>query len=143
MSPLNMVDEFPEVSIGDLRLRRSAKWTYYDSDVLPAWVAEMDFPLADPVKKVLIEAVERSDTGYANPDATNLAGSYADFAKRHLDWDVHRRKHTFRGGGGRGGGSVVGDCLPLRIVPLRETFKTQLVALVVVAENDLSDICCC
>ena len=36
-----------ELSLERLRLRRSAKWARYPADVLPAWVAEMDFPLAE------------------------------------------------------------------------------------------------
>ena len=59
--------ELTDLSLERLRLRRSAKWRYYDEDVLPAWVAEMDFPLAPPVKIALAEAVELDDTGYAYP----------------------------------------------------------------------------
>jgi bifunctional pyridoxal-dependent enzyme with beta-cystathionase and maltose regulon repressor activities len=35
-----------DVTLEDLRRKRGAKWTIYDPDVLPAWVADMDFPLA-------------------------------------------------------------------------------------------------
>ena len=31
----------------------------FEEDVLAAWVAEMDFPLAEPIHRVLAEAVER------------------------------------------------------------------------------------
>ncbi len=48
-----------------LRKRRSAKWSYYPDDVLPAWIAEMDFPLAEPITRALHEAVDVGDTGYA------------------------------------------------------------------------------
>lgn len=49
-----------------LRKRRSAKWSYYPEDVLPAWIAEMDFPLAEPITRALHEAVDVGDTGYAS-----------------------------------------------------------------------------
>ncbi|MGY5125640.1 hypothetical protein [Streptomyces nigrescens] len=49
--------------LAELRKRRSAKWRTFPDDVLPLPVAEMDFPLAEPVAKVLHEAVDRSDTG--------------------------------------------------------------------------------
>ena len=49
-----------------LRPRRSAKWRRYPPDVLPAWVAELDFALAPPVARGARRRVERSDTGYAN-----------------------------------------------------------------------------
>ncbi|MBS1845181.1 MAG: cystathionine beta-lyase, partial [Actinobacteria bacterium] len=45
--------ELTELSLETLRLRRSAKWRFYDPDVLPAFVAEMDFPLAPAVKIAL------------------------------------------------------------------------------------------
>ena len=47
-----------------LRTRTSAKWRLYDADVLPLPVAEMDYPLADPIKAALHAAIDRSDTGY-------------------------------------------------------------------------------
>lgn len=77
-----------EVALDRLRERRSAKWTEYGSGVLPSWVAEMDFPLAPPVKRALAEAVERDDTGYANPAASGLAGALAGFLERRQGWTV-------------------------------------------------------
>ncbi len=77
---------FDGVAWEDLRQRRSAKWRKYPDDVLPSWVAEMDFPLAEPVKAVLRAAVERDDTGYAYfdgfPEAT------AGFLFDRLKWTV-------------------------------------------------------
>src|SRR5687768_3041960 len=61
------VPSLTDITLDDLRRRRSAKWTAYPKDVLPAWVAEMDFPLAPAVKAVLREAVEADDAGYAAP----------------------------------------------------------------------------
>jgi cysteine-S-conjugate beta-lyase len=80
--------ELTELSLEQLRLRRSAKWRYYDEDVLPAWVAEMDYPLAAPVKIALAEAVELSDTGYGYPAALGLAEAFAEFARARFDWEV-------------------------------------------------------
>ena len=48
----------------DLLARGSEKWTKYPPDVLPAWVAEMDFALAPPVRDALVRAVELGDLGY-------------------------------------------------------------------------------
>jgi cystathionine beta-lyase len=86
MASLN--PELTELSLEGLRLRRSAKWQYYDEDVLPAWVAEMDFPLAPAVKIALAEAVELDDTGYGWPDKLGLAEAFAEFAKARLGWEV-------------------------------------------------------
>jgi cystathionine beta-lyase len=86
MASLN--PELTELSLEQLRLRRSVKWQYYDEDVLPAWVAEMDFPLAPAVKIALAEAVELDDTGYGWPAKLGLAEAFAEFAKARLGWEV-------------------------------------------------------
>ncbi len=80
--------ELTEFSLDQLRLRRSAKWRYFDEDVLPAFVAEMDFPLAAPVKIALAEAVELDDTGYGYPAGLGLAEAYAGFAAARFGWEV-------------------------------------------------------
>lgn len=77
---------FDDVSLELLRLRQSAKWMKYPADVLPAWVAEMDFPLALPIRETLLSAVSRDDTGYA--DATRLGPAFAGFASRRFGWEV-------------------------------------------------------
>lgn len=52
-----------DVTDAQLRARRSAKWRAF-GDAWPAWVAEMDVNLADPVRDALLAAVTASDTGY-------------------------------------------------------------------------------
>jgi cystathionine beta-lyase len=80
--------ELTDLSLERLRLRRSAKWARYPREVLPAWVAEMDFPLAEPVRVALAEAVELDDTGYAWPQTSGLAEAFAGFAAQRLGWRV-------------------------------------------------------
>jgi cystathionine beta-lyase len=80
--------ELTEIPLERLRRRRSAKWARYEPDVLPAWVAEMDFPLAPPVKRTLAEAVELDDCGYAWPQALGLGEAFAAFAASRWDWEV-------------------------------------------------------
>lgn len=77
-----------ELPLERLRLRRSVKWALHPADVLPSFVAEMDFPLAEPVRVTLAEAVELDDTGYAWPQAIGLAPAFAEFAERRLGWRV-------------------------------------------------------
>ncbi|WP_270888080.1 MalY/PatB family protein [Pedococcus sp. 5OH_020] len=67
-----------------LRERRSVKWRLYGADVLPLWVAEMDVVPAEPVRRAVIDAVERGDTGY--PWAPDYAEALADFAARRWGW---------------------------------------------------------
>ena len=69
-----------------LRRRSSAKWRVYPEDVLPAWVAEMDFPLAAPIVRALREAVEQGDAGYAFP--AGLGEAFAGWAERRWGWAV-------------------------------------------------------
>ncbi|MFG2650550.1 MalY/PatB family protein [Streptomyces sp. NPDC048436] len=71
----------------ELRRRRSAKWRTFPEDVLPLPVAEMDFPLAEPVAKVLREAIDRSDTGYAAP-TPDLAEAVRNYAWRSWRWGI-------------------------------------------------------
>ncbi len=59
--------------LDQLRLRRSAKWQAFGPDVIPAWVAEMDFAMAAPIATALHAAIDRSDTGYAWPEAVGEA----------------------------------------------------------------------
>lgn len=70
-----------------LRERTSMKWRSFPDDVLPLFVAEMDFPLAEPVKRALHEAVDRSDTGYI-PPVNGLADAFSGFASRRWGWQV-------------------------------------------------------
>lgn len=78
-----------DLSLDDLRRRRSAKWTHYADDVIPAWVAEMDFPLADPVRQAVIAAAERDDFGYPPfTDDSDFGSVVAGWAGRSYGWKV-------------------------------------------------------
>ena len=48
----------------DRRSTNSIKWTYYPEDVLPMWVADMDFPAPRPIIEALHAAVEHGIFGY-------------------------------------------------------------------------------
>ncbi|QNO38954.1 aminotransferase class I/II-fold pyridoxal phosphate-dependent enzyme [Protaetiibacter sp. SSC-01] len=72
--------------LDSLRRRTSEKWTEHPSDVLPMFVAEMDYPLARAIAEALHAAVERSDTGYVNPRDTGAAEAFAGFARDAWGW---------------------------------------------------------
>ncbi|HET7456114.1 MAG TPA: aminotransferase class I/II-fold pyridoxal phosphate-dependent enzyme [Gemmatimonadaceae bacterium] len=78
--------QFDDLAIDRLRKRRSAKWSAYPPDVLPAWVAEMDFDLAEPVKRALRAAIDLDDCGYARPQV--LPAAFATFAVARYGWSV-------------------------------------------------------
>ena len=71
-----------------LHERRSEKWADHDRDVLAATIAEMDYPLAEPVAATLHAAIERHDLGYATPAPPQLCTWFAAFARRRLAWEV-------------------------------------------------------
>jgi cysteine-S-conjugate beta-lyase len=71
----------------ELRDRAGAKWTAAGPDVLPAWVAEMDFALAEPVAAALHDAVDRGAVGYSPGDArTGVAQALAAFTRQRWAW---------------------------------------------------------
>lgn len=76
-----------------LRRRSSTKWRTYPEDVLPLFVAETDFPLAEPIRSRLAEAVEIGDTGYT-PPRPGVAEAYVGFAGRRFGWDVDPARVT-------------------------------------------------
>lgn len=72
------------LTLDQLRRRRSEKWRTYPEDVLPLWVAEMDTPLAPPIRTALTDAVLLGDTGYAHPNG--MLEAYAEFSGRRFGW---------------------------------------------------------
>lgn len=65
------------------------KWGSVDPDVLPAWVAEMDYALAPPVAEALRQAVADGVTGYPALDHDlSLGEAYAGFAARQFGHEV-------------------------------------------------------
>ena len=80
-------------SLSGLRERTSEKWRTFPPDVLPLFVAEMDYPLAQPIADALIAAVKRSDTGYIGP-GDELQRAFCAFADRHWGWTVRPEQVT-------------------------------------------------
>ncbi|MGR2753066.1 MalY/PatB family protein [Agromyces arachidis] len=76
-----------------LRTRTSAKWRSYDPDVLPLPVAEMDYPLAEPIAEALHAAVRRSDTGYS-AGSRPVAEAFAVFAAERFGWEPDPARAT-------------------------------------------------
>ncbi|AWB96158.1 aspartate aminotransferase [Agromyces badenianii] len=79
--------------IDALRARTSAKWRAYPADVLPLPIAEMDYPLAEPIAAALRAAIERSDTGYSS-GSRQVAEAFQGFAAARLGWEVDPARVT-------------------------------------------------
>jgi cystathionine beta-lyase len=75
----------PHLSI--LQTHRSEKWRGFPKDVLPLPVAEMDFPVAEPIRAVLAEMVATSDLGYLG-SIPELGLGFKKFAHERWNWDL-------------------------------------------------------
>ncbi|HVB41684.1 MAG TPA: aminotransferase class I/II-fold pyridoxal phosphate-dependent enzyme [Streptosporangiaceae bacterium] len=71
-------------SLPELAKRKSFKWRTYPADVLPAFVAEMDFDVAEPIAQAVRAALAIGDTGY--PHVGELGEAFAWFAASRLGW---------------------------------------------------------
>jgi len=71
-------------SLDELRRRKSVKWRNFPPDVLPSFVAEMDFDLAAPVTAAVTAALALGDCGYAHPG--QLGAAFAQFSADRLGW---------------------------------------------------------
>lgn len=67
--------------------RSSIKWRRYPADVLPVFVAEMDFDVEPAILDRVAETLRNSDTGYLD-SAGPLAPAFADFAWSSWAWGV-------------------------------------------------------
>lgn len=72
-------------ALDELTKRKSFKWRTYPSDVLPAFVAEMDFAVAAPIAEAVREALAIGDTGY--PHMGELGEAFAAFAAERFGWE--------------------------------------------------------
>jgi len=80
---------FDDLDIDLLRRRRGKKWGTYGSDVLPAWVADMDFPVAPAIQHRLRQVLESSDLGYPHDDhAGRLVELLVERSRERFRWAV-------------------------------------------------------
>ena len=74
-------------SLSELATHRSEKWRAFPPDVIPMPVAEMDFPIAPPIKELLHSMVEQSDLGYLGA-IPELGEAFSSFAAKRWNWAV-------------------------------------------------------
>jgi len=78
-----------------LRALTGIKWRRYADDVIPAWVADMDFATAPAVLDALRSMVEASDFGYNGTSFDDsIPKAWAGWSLRHFGWqpDVARTR---------------------------------------------------
>ncbi len=83
--------QFSAHNLAELHTHRSEKWRGFPHDVLPLPVAEMDFPVAEPIKAILTEMVAHSDLGYLGP-IPELGLGFKKFAKERWNWTVDEKQ---------------------------------------------------
>lgn len=94
-----MTHPFDSLSEDDLRQKACVKWQQYPADVLPLWVADMDFPIADTIKTALSEHLAGNNFGY--PPRGGLPGLKESLVRRlatRQGWQVETADIHLLGG---------------------------------------------
>jgi cysteine-S-conjugate beta-lyase len=72
---------FDDLDVDVLRRRSGVKWAKAGPGVLPAWIADMDFPIAPSIREVVLRAVSSDDLGYPlwddHPDRNPLREAFS------------------------------------------------------------------
>jgi cysteine-S-conjugate beta-lyase len=82
----------------DRRNTNSIKWEYYQDyipaappDALPLWVADMDFPCAEPIVQALRDRVDCQIFGYSNFRTPEYLSAVTGWFKRRFDWEIESK----------------------------------------------------
>lgn len=81
-----MAEVFDALTPDQLRARNTIKWNHFGPDVLPLWIAEMDFPTARPVLDALRDCVANEEFGYPPLDSDALPVSLTQWCEHRYDW---------------------------------------------------------
>lgn len=68
-------------------LGASYKWTFFPRDVLPMWIADMDFSAPPPILEALQKFIEHGDLGYSLPSLP-LYETIAARLHKLYGWDI-------------------------------------------------------
>src|SRR3984893_14906096 len=81
-----------ELTQSDLQARRNAKWNQYGADVIPAFVADMDFAVAAPIQAAIERIVRDGDYGYPlrNGERADrpVARAFTERMKSRFGWEL-------------------------------------------------------
>jgi len=76
---------------------QSIKWDFYDKDLLPLWVADMDFRAPEPIINAIIERAKHGVFGYSYFYSAYYNAVLGWF-KRHYNWEINREWLSFTPG---------------------------------------------
>lgn len=71
----------------DLRAGQSKRWNRYPDGVLPLWVADMDFDLAEPIARALQEHIASYPLVYSSIGGVHTR-SICDYLEKQYSWQV-------------------------------------------------------
>jgi len=77
----------PFDTLPDRRASGCVKWNRYAEDVLPMWVADMDFPVADPIMAAIQDRLAHPVLGYG-VSQVGLKARIVEWLDRQYGWQV-------------------------------------------------------
>ena len=80
----------------------SVKWDIVPpnaaKDTLPMWIADMDFPCAQPILDALHKRVDNRIFGYSNYHSDEIKQTVTDWFQRRFEWTIHKGEMVFSPG---------------------------------------------
>ena len=88
MDPNRVTAPFDFTTQHDRLSWSATKWEKYrGQDVIPLWIADMDFPVAPPIQAAVAAHVAHGNFGYMAPPR-DLSQRLVDDHRRRYDWEV-------------------------------------------------------
>ncbi len=88
------VADFADLEVGRelLASRTGSKWRRYSAEIIPSWIAEMDFLPPDALQEAVTRLVEKRDYGYARrslmPAERQVGAAFAARMAERFDWKI-------------------------------------------------------
>ncbi|MFX0083088.1 MAG: MalY/PatB family protein [Candidatus Hodarchaeota archaeon] len=76
---------------------QSVKWDTYDKDLLPLWVADMDFKSPEPIINAIIDRAKHGIFGYSYY-YSEYYDAVLGWFKRHYKWEINKEWLSFTPG---------------------------------------------
>lgn len=82
--------DFEQISLDWIKKSRGQKWAKYPDDVIACDVADMDFPVAEPIQAYLRQVAERGDLNYvASVPVDPIAEVFSDRMQQRHQWCIN------------------------------------------------------